>query len=112
MFFHKKPYSGPPPETQYPLISPVPEVTVSRDFSEKAVVSHIFLFTQYALTLWPTKSQKRIRLMELFIPQGFKVAYVVFTHSSAVRAAMSVPPDTLLVASSSPEEPILTGVKS
>lgn len=50
--------------------------------------------------------------MGLFIPQGFKVAYVVFTHPSAVKAAMSVPADTVLVASSSPEEPVLTGVKS
>lgn len=30
VFFHKKPNSGPPPETQYPLISPIPPVTVSK----------------------------------------------------------------------------------
>ncbi|XP_045616917.2 ribosomal RNA-processing protein 7 homolog A isoform X1 [Procambarus clarkii] len=41
---------------------------------------------------------------------GFKVAYIVFTHSSAIKKAMSVSPATVLVLSSQ-EHPILTGVQ-
>ncbi|KAK3859689.1 hypothetical protein Pcinc_014775 [Petrolisthes cinctipes] len=65
VFFHKKPSSGPPPTTKYPLISPLPVVT------------------------------------------GFKVAYVVFIDPSGLKAAMSVPAHTVLVASSSSP---LTGI--
>ncbi|KAG0727377.1 Ribosomal RNA-processing protein 7 A [Chionoecetes opilio] len=41
---------------------------------------------------------------------GFKVAYVVFTHQSAIKKAMAVNPGTVLTLSSE-ERPVLTGLK-
>ncbi|KAG7174965.1 Ribosomal RNA-processing protein 7 A-like [Homarus americanus] len=42
--------------------------------------------------------------------QGFKVAYVVFSHPSAIKKTLSVPPSTVLVLSTK-EHPVLTGVQ-
>lgn len=41
---------------------------------------------------------------------GFKVAYVVFSHPSALKKALSLPPNTVLTLASD-EHPVLTGVK-
>nr|XP_053648086.1 ribosomal RNA-processing protein 7 homolog A-like [Cherax quadricarinatus] len=84
------------------------EEAFQRLFSEYGKVQNVYFHKKP--TSGPPQSAKYPHFSIVTPVLGFKVAYIVFTHSSAVKKAMAVPPSTVLVLSTK-EHPVLTGVK-
>ncbi|XP_071524194.1 ribosomal RNA-processing protein 7 homolog A-like [Panulirus ornatus] len=102
--------SKPPDRTLF-IVNVPPYCTkdaFQRLFAEFGKVENVYFHKKPSSS--PPEQEKYPHFSSMVPVFGFKVAYVVFKHSSAIKKAMSVPPSTVLVLSTK-EHPVLTGMQ-